>query len=1026
MPFHPLPRPALLSLVVLATVAGVLSFTGPAQAAPPAIGGIASPTVPEIPIYAKEGNLPAGLQPVDDTPAPVVAHTVTNNGNGLVAQGGASTWIVAYDGGFDVNPAAKISFQAAVDTWASTLVSTVPIRVTAKFGTTSCGGATFPGGVLGAAGPAAGGVIRDFPDAVKSATWYPIALANAQTGVDQNPAGDDICAAFNSTFTNWYFGTSGLPTDKFDFESVVLHELGHGLGFVGSMALGATAGTGDCCFSQPDGNQFPIIFDTGARTGAGTSLLSLPHPSSQLLTALTSNDLWFRGPATNAVVGSATGAKLYAPNPFAPGSSFSHLDEATYGELSGNALMTPGVRPGEAEKEPGPITVAIFKDMGWGVAAAVPGAPTGATAVAGNASATVSWTAPADDGGAAITNYTVTSTPDGKTCTKAAPPLNCTVTGLTNGTTYTFTVRAQNSSGQGPASAASNAVVPVAPPAVPGAPLNPLATAGNGSATVTWAAPTSNGGAPITQYVVTSTPDGLTCTWTGGPLTCLVNGLTNGTPYRFSVTAKNSVGPGPASALSNQVSPGSVTPPGAPTAVVATEGKQQARVTWSAPASNGGSLIASYVVVANPGNQSCTWVGGPFTCTVTGLTAGTSTTFTVRATNDAGPGPASTASNAVVPWSGSFFHPLDPQRLLDSRTGAGFSGKVSSGIGNTKALTVTGGSVPASASAVVMNVTATGGTDNSFITVFPNGEPVPSASNLNFAGGETIPNLVTVKVGAQGKVAFFNAAGAVDVVADVVGYYDDGTVSGDRFNPLDPTRILDTRTGTGFSGKVGAGPANTKDLTVRGAGTPLPGTASAAVVNVTATGGTAGSFLSVFPSGSAVPTASNLNFAAGQTIPNLAVVKIGANGKISFFNAVGAVDVVVDVVGYFDPGGGAFFHVTSPTRILDSRSGLGGFNGPVSAGVPKALVVGGANNVPADATAAVMNTTVTGGTNASFLTLFPTGGSVPNASNLNFANGQTIPNLVTVKLGTLHRVSFANAVGAVHTIADLVGYYGPV
>ncbi len=1026
--------------IALLAIALVTAFaaTAPASAAPaapppgpaPVTGGeslsaadaIALGRPLETPIFASGTQLSEAVAAAPAAAGPVT-HEVTENG--VIASGAASTFEVTYESGFDSSPAAKVAFQAAVDVWASTVVTTVPVRVQAKFGTTSCSGASFGPFTLGSAGP--GGLRRNFSGAPLTGVWYPIGLADSLAHSDLDPGSPDICAAFNSSFANWYFDTSGDPGANYDFESVVLHELGHGLGFVGSMSQ-PTAGTADCCFSTQGALAGAVVYDTKTFNGA-TAMTSIPHPSATLLNALQSDNVFFRGTATNAAAGSANGAKLYAPPTFQPGSSYAHLDESTYGPFSGNALMTPIISQNEVQHLPGPITIGIFQDMGWGVSATPPGPPTNVTAVAGNASATVSWAAPVDNGGATITSYTVTSAPDNKTCTWTTGPLTCTVTGLTNGTTYTFLVRAQNSAGQGAPSGASNAVQPVAPPTAPGAPLNPLATAGNGNATVTWAAPASNGGAAITQYTVTSTPGNLTCTWTSGPLTCLVNGLTNGTPYRFSVTAKNNVGTGPASVLSNQISPGSATPPGAPTNASATAGKQKATVTWAAPASSGGSLIVSYVVVATPGNQTCVWGGGPLTCTVTGLTAGTSYTFTVRATNNAGPGPASASSNAVVPWSGSFFHSLAPTRLLDSRgpTG-GFNGPLGAGAGNAKALTVTGGvnAVPTTAAAVVLNVTATGGSANSFITVFPTGESVPSASNLNFAAGQTIPNLVTVKVGAGGKVSFFNAAGNVHVVADIVGYYDDGTGTGDRFNAIDPTRVLDSRVGPGFTGKVNAGAANTRNLKVRGAGTLLPGTASAVVVNVTATGGSAGSFLTVFPAGSSVPTASNLNFGAGQTIPNLVVVQIGTGDSISFFNAAGAVDVIADVVGYFDPTGGAYFHAVSPNRILDSRGPLGGFNGPVSAGNAKELLVGGANGVPDNATAAVMNTTVTGGTNASFLKLFPTGGAVPNVSNLNFGPGQTIPNLVTVKLGSFGKVSFANAIGAVNTIADLVGYYGPV
>ena len=181
----------------------------------------------------------------------------------------------------------------------------------------------------------------------------------------------------------------------------------------------------------------------------------------------------------------------------------------------------------------------------------VPGIPTGAIATAGNASAAVSWTAPTDMGGSPITGYTVESSPGNKTCPKSAAPLNCTVTGLTNGTTYTFTVTATNGLGTGSPSNPSNAVVPAT---VPGAPTGALGQSRDSAVLVSWAAPSSNGGKPITGYMVTSSPGGKTCTTSGG-LSCLVGGLTNGSSYTFTVKATNAVGTGPPSSASSPVVP---------------------------------------------------------------------------------------------------------------------------------------------------------------------------------------------------------------------------------------------------------------------------------------------------------------------------------------------------------------------------------------------------------------------------------------------------------------------------------------
>jgi hypothetical protein len=189
--------------------------------------------------------------------------------------------------------------------------------------------------------------------------------------------------------------------------------------------------------------------------------------------------------------------------------------------------------------------------------ASEPSAPTGVSATAGHGEATVSFAAPASDGGSPVTGYTVSCDPGAVTKTGAAGPI--TVTGLTNGTAYTCTVRASNSTGIGPLSAVSSSVTPTAPAAgggggsVPGAPAGVSARGGDGQVTVSFSNPASDGGVPITGYTVSCNPGGVTKTGTGSPIT--VTGLTNGIAYGCTVSARNGSGVGPASALSNSVTP---------------------------------------------------------------------------------------------------------------------------------------------------------------------------------------------------------------------------------------------------------------------------------------------------------------------------------------------------------------------------------------------------------------------------------------------------------------------------------------
>lgn len=295
------------------------------------------------------------------------------------------------------------------------------------------------------------------------------------------------------------------------------------------------------------------------------------------------------------------------------------------------------------------------------VQAAAPGAPTAVSATRGNESAQVSWTAPAD-GGSAITGYTVTAGPGGATATVAGGVTTANVTGLTNGVAYTFTVRATNAVGTGPASSAS---APVTPAKVPDAPTPVTATRGDGQATVSWSAAAGNGSA-VSGYTVTVSPGGATVSVGGGVLSTTITGLTNGVTYTFTVKATNAAGTGPGSA------PSSVTPatvPGAPSDVRAASGYRRATVSWSAPDANG-SPITRYVVTASPGGATATVAAPATSADVTGLRSGVTYTFRVAAYNDVGSGaPSGTAAATpssppnpvvLVPGNGRTLDGQDP------------------------------------------------------------------------------------------------------------------------------------------------------------------------------------------------------------------------------------------------------------------------------------------------------------------------------------------------------------------------------
>jgi hypothetical protein len=245
-----------------------------------------------------------------------------------------------------------------------------------------------------------------------------------------------------------------------------------------------------------------------------------------------------------------------------------------------------------------------------------------------------------------LINYTVTASPGGASVTTPTnTTTTATVTGLTNGTAYTFTVRANGASGTSVTSSPSAAVTPST---IPDAPTGVSATARNVSAVVSWTAP-ANGGSAITSYTVTSSPGGITETTSDGSTTQItVPGLTNGTGYTFTVVATNAVGNGPASSASGSITPRAT--PDAPTGVSATAGNGSAVVSWTAPDNNGVSVITSYTVTSSPGDITATTSDGSTTqITVPVLTNGIGYTFTVVATNAAGNGPASSASGSVTP-----------------------------------------------------------------------------------------------------------------------------------------------------------------------------------------------------------------------------------------------------------------------------------------------------------------------------------------------------------------------------------------
>lgn len=245
------------------------------------------------------------------------------------------------------------------------------------------------------------------------------------------------------------------------------------------------------------------------------------------------------------------------------------------------------------------------------------------------------------------------------------------------------------------------------------------------------------------------------------------------------------------------------------------------------------------------------------------------------------------------------------------------------------------------------------------------------------------------------------------------------TTVGDFYTPVSPARILDTRNGLGtVTGTAATVPANgTVKLKVAGAG-PLPATGTDAVaLNVTVVNPAVGGYVTVYPSGIAKPTVSNLNFPAGTTIPNTVIVKVGVDGYVNLTNGSGGtVDLIADVEGYFSIDGSSGFHTGAPTRLLDTRAS----NSTIAANGTARVYLGSYTG----ATAVAVNLTAVNAKAGGYLTAYPDGSSKSTASNVNFARAQIAQNEAIVKVGADGYVDITNtSADTVDLIVDLTGYF---
>lgn len=339
----------------------------------------------------------------------------------------------------------KAQVQASVDVWAANFESKVPIYIEATWGRST----SFS--ILGSARP--GSYFSNFTGAPDASLWYPSALANALAGKDLDGDNPEMIITVNS-LANWYRGNgSGPSKSEYDLQSVILHEMAHGLGFLSTDSYDDFLGYGSI--------DQPTAYDAYVQTGDGRRLSDLPSPSLELGEALTSKLVW-SGPLGIAANG---GVKplLYTPKTYEDGSSISHLDEAAFSSAGPDAVMSPNLDAGEIFHEPGPLLLAMMQDLRnkppAGIAVGIPQQVRNAQALISDGAAIIRFDPPANARAAQITSYTVKNLKTGaeKSYTNSPAVLN----GLKNGTSYTFSITASNSLGTSDP-VTTNSVIPQA------------------------------------------------------------------------------------------------------------------------------------------------------------------------------------------------------------------------------------------------------------------------------------------------------------------------------------------------------------------------------------------------------------------------------------------------------------------------------------------------------------------------------------------------------------------------------------
>jgi hypothetical protein len=378
------------------------------------------------------------------------------------------------------------------------------------------------------------------------------------------------------------------------------------------------------------------------------------------------------------------------------------------------------------------------------------------------------------------------------------------------------------------------------------------------------------------------------------------------------------------------------------------------------------------------------------------------------------------AQDAPPPPPGGTYRALTPTRILDTRSGLG-APKGATGSATVGTAQVAG--IPASGvSAVAVNVTTIGPAAGGYLAAYATSAGLtPHTSFANYNKGQTVPAMTIVPVDATGHFTIFSSA-KTQLLGDVLGYVTtpQAATTGGRFTSVTPTRIMDTRTGLG--GPV-LGANSVRNLKAVGAnGVPATGV-SAVVVNVIAVDPSATGYVTAYPTGIATPHTSTTSFAAHETRANRAIVPIGAGGQISFFNASGSTQLVVEISGYFTDSpdsAGSYYVARAPYRLVDTSQGTTGAPTWHAAGATGP--VGVTMDAPATLTVSALNPATSGR-----ITVYPTGTARPNVADFNAVAGQAVANggpVAVTSGGTAQLYSAAafSSSGS-RVLVDINGYF---